>query len=308
MNKIYQLKNSFLNDDNIQMLTIKIKDTSKSFVISANDLVTKNKEFLESFSTDDIISIIGILAANNQVSVTKTNIVGNKNFLPFLSMIFVACIMASNIAATKLALVFGSSITAGLPAFVLAYSVSSIVSEVYGYKQGKLLVLRGLICNIFMLSLLYIAVILPPSKLWLHQHEFEITLQSMPRLVIASLASYLSGELLNTYTLAKMKLQKHPIVIRILLASFMGLLIDTSLFVFIAFFKTINTDEILFLLLRIYLYKSIFDFLLLPIIIKIINNLKRVEEIDIVDFDTNFSLFSFDATYFPMNNVYKSKH
>lgn len=55
----------------------------------------------------------------------------------YLSIIFVVCLLLSNILASKLLSIGPSSVTSGVLVFPISYIINDILAEVYGYNKAK---------------------------------------------------------------------------------------------------------------------------------------------------------------------------
>lgn len=302
VSKLYSIVNTSLNEHGKYIFTIKVIPKGE-FEISAIDLLN-NKEKLNGFSVDDVATIVSLANNDNNVSITNSQFKYNFKYLPVISMLFITCMIASNISSVKLASIFGANIAAGVIAFSLSYTLSSLITEVYGYKYTRQLIWSGFICNIVLVTLLSIAINLPNSEYWHNQTSFEQILGSVPRVVIASLVSYTVGEFLNSYCLSKLKLNKYNIFFRIILASCIGILIDTFLFIFIVFAGQVPFIEIIYITIELYLCKLFIDIALSPLIIKLAKAIKKSEGIDVIDIGTNFTPFSLETNYKEVNNKY----
>ena len=109
----------------------------------------------------------------------------------FFSIVFVVCLLLSNILATKLLRIGNYSVTAGVIVFPISYIINDIFSEVYGYIKTKKVIIFGFIMNIFMVIIFSIAIALPAPVWYENGNAFEIILGSTPRNCIASLLVYL---------------------------------------------------------------------------------------------------------------------
>jgi queuosine precursor transporter len=306
---IYQLVSSYLNDRGQQIVTIKIKGTLTGvFTISAIKLVTDEKAMLSGFSADDIVSIIGLLATEKQVSVVQTSRLGRFKFLPVLAMLFITCMAVAAISSTKLIALFHFTLAGGVFVIPIGYLISSVVVEVYGYKHARQLIWGGLICSILMVIMLHLAVLLPPSILWHNQNEFALTLSIIPRLLIAIWVGYIIGSFLSTFCLSKFKLWKFKLNLRIFIAFIIGILVETILFVVVAFYDKISNFELGILVINMSGVKLGLSILFVPLAIYITKLLKRVEDVDIVDISTNFTPFSLNTDYDISNNLSRTVH
>ncbi len=79
-----------------------------------------------------------------------------------LSILFVVCLLLSNILAAKLLKIGNNySVTAGVLVFPISYIINDIFSEVYGFKKTKKLIVFGFLMNLFMVLIFGLAIALP---------------------------------------------------------------------------------------------------------------------------------------------------
>jgi hypothetical protein len=111
--------------------------------------------------------------------------------------------------------------------------------------------------------------------------------------VIASITAYFIGEFANSFTLAKLKIksagQKMPL--RFVLSTLVGQLVDTSVFVLIAFSGLMSIQELAMITFSAWLIKVGWEIIALPITLLIVKRLKQIENEDYFDQNTNFNPF-----------------
>lgn len=114
-----------------------------------------------------------------------------------------------------------------------------------------------------------------------------------PRIVFGSLIAYFAGEFSNSYTLAKMKVftQGRWLWTRTIGSTIVGEGVDTLLFVLIAFYGLYAPSLLLNIIISNYLFKTGFEALVTPLTYLVVNTLKRVENEDYYDVDTDFNPF-----------------
>lgn len=197
----------------------------------------------------------------------------------YMSIIFVVCLLVSNILATKLLKIGNYSVTAGVLVFPISYIINDIFSEVYGYDKTKKIIIFGLIMNVFMVLVLSLAIILP-APIWFENNEaFKVILGSTPRTCFASLMAYLFGSLVNAKVLVKMKKNaKGKFGIRAIVSTIFGELTDSLIFVFIAFFGKISLLQIISMILIQVIFKTLYEMFCLPITTIIVKKVKNYEE------------------------------
>lgn len=208
--------------------------------------------------------------------------------------LFVAALLISNIAATKV-VAFGPIIMdGGALLFPLIYVIGDILTEVYGYKYARRAIWTGFIVMLIGVVTLTAVRYLPPAAEYQDQASFEAVLGFFPRIVLASLAAYLIGEFVNAYILARMKVKAKGKNLwqRLIASSIVGELLDTVIFATIAFAGIIVGWDFAIYILVGWLFKTGVEILLLPLTYRVIKHLKKVERVDHYDKRTDFSPFS----------------
>jgi len=202
----------------------------------------------------------------------------NSNLFIYLSMTFVVCLLLSNILAAKMLAIGKFSITAGTLVFPISYIINDVLSEVYGFKKTKNIVLAGFILQLFMIIVFAVAIYLPAPAWFENSDEFALILGSTPRIAVAGLISYLFGSLVNAKVLVKMrdKNEKH-FGIRAILSTLFGETVDSMIFVPAAFFGTMPNKEILTMILSLITLKTLYETIFLPITYQVIKKVKKYE-------------------------------
>ncbi len=209
-----------------------------------------------------------------------------------IATLFIAVLLISNLVSTKLIGIPGINIIidGGTILFPLAYILGDIITEVYGFRKAKLIILCGFMSMLLMSLTVFIVQIAPPAQEWGNQAAYEAILGIVPRIAIGSLIAYLVGEMLNSYVMAKMKTASKGKYFwaRALGSTAVAALVDTVIFSTIAFYGTIPLDALVGLIVTVYIIKMIVEVLVLPITYRIVRSLKKLEGDD--HFDTNLSL------------------
>jgi uncharacterized integral membrane protein (TIGR00697 family) len=193
--------------------------------------------------------------------------------------VFVGLLLISNIGAVKL-IEFGPIITdGGAFLFPLVYIAGDILSEVYGFKAARKAILIGFAMSILAALTFWVVQISPPAEAWGNQEAFESVLGFVPRIVLASVAGYLVGQLLNAWVLVKIKerTQEKALWLRLLGSTAVGELADTIVFCTIAFYGVITGEEFLIYVAFGFAYKTLVEVILLPVSYAVIGWVKRRE-------------------------------
>ena len=202
-----------------------------------------------------------------------------RSLYPVIVGVFVGLLLISNIGAVKL-IEFGPIITdGGAFLFPLVYIAGDILSEVYGFKAARKAILIGFAMSILAAITFWLVQISPPAEAWGNQEAFESVLGFVPRIVLASVAGYLVGQLLNAWVLVKIKerTQEKALWLRLLGSTAVGEFADTIVFCTIAFYGVITGEEFLVYVAFGFAYKTLVEVVLLPVSYAVIGWVKRRE-------------------------------
>ena len=215
-------------------------------------------------------------------------------YLSTISVFFVSVLLISNVASSKIVDLKWFTFDGGTLLFPLSYIFGDILTEVYGYKSSRGVIWLGFFMALLMSVIFIIVGILPPAAGWNNQAAYEAILGLTPRIVCASLIAYFFGEFSNSFVLAKMKIWTKGkwLWTRTIGSTVVGELVDSAIFVTIAFFGILPNSLLLTLIISNYLFKTGVEILFTPITYKVVNFLKRKENEDYYDRDTNFNPFT----------------
>ena len=213
--------------------------------------------------------------------------------LDFVTASLVAVLIVSNIAATKIIQVGPLAFDGGTFLFPLSYIFGDILTEVYGYKSSRRVIWTGFFWLFVTALTLAIVDGATPAGDYPLQDSFHAILGQTPRIVIASLCGFLAGEFTNSYVLAKMKIwtQGRQLWSRTIGSTLVGELVDTLVFSIIAFAGNMPNDLLVTVIWSAYLFKVAIEVVFTPLTYRIVNWLKRVENEDYYDVETNFNPF-----------------
>ncbi|MCC3860520.1 queuosine precursor transporter [Emcibacteraceae bacterium Y4] len=211
---------------------------------------------------------------------------------------FVVVLICSNvIGPAKLATIdlFGSPYIygAGVLFFPLSYVFGDVLTEVYGYARARKVIWVGFAGVIFASIMSFIIVKLPPAPGWEGQEAYDMIFGQVPRIVLASLIAFFTGEMINAYVMAKMKIWtkgKH-LWTRTIGSTIVGQGADSLIFYPVAFYGIWEMEVLLTVMFSNFLIKVCWEAILTPVTYKIVNALKRAENVEIFDNKTDFSPF-----------------
>lgn len=206
--------------------------------------------------------------------------------LTTLTALFVAALILSNVASTKLVELGPFTFDGGTLLFPLAYIFGDVFTEVYGYTASRRIIWTGFACLALMVGVLALVDALPPDN-----EAFSAVLGQAPRIALGSLAAYWAGEFVNAVILAKLKVrtQGRWLWMRTLSSTLAGQLVDTSVFLLIAFYGVFDNATLWAVFVSNYIFKVGVEAAFTPITYQVVNFLKRAEQADVFDRDTNFN-------------------
>lgn len=215
----------------------------------------------------------------------------NFKYLSFITAAFATVLILSNIASSKILSLGWFSFDGGTIIFPLSYIFGDILTEVYGYSRSRRVIWTGFVMNLLMVITFWIVGALPPAMDWGNQECFMNILGVVPRIVAGSLCAYLVGEFMNSYVLAKLKVKTAGkyFSLRAIGSTIVGQFFDTTIFLIIAFAGVLPWDLLWVLWVSNYIFKILTEIILLPLTYRASKWLKKKEDEDFYDRDTNFN-------------------
>ena len=216
--------------------------------------------------------------------------------VPFmlLGILFNICLVASNLLETKVIQIGCITATAGVIVFPISYIINDCIAEVWGFKKARLIIWSGFLSNFLVIGLAQIAVMLPAAPFWEGEEGFNFVFGMAPRIAIASLLAFLVGSFLNAFVMSKMKIASSGknFSLRAIVSTLIGESSDSLIFFPIAFAGLIPANEILIMIGTQAILKSVYEAIILPITIRIVEYIKKVDGSDVYDFKTSYNILN----------------
>ncbi len=228
-------------------------------------------------------------------------------YFDFILALFVTVLIVSNIASSAKIVDWGFSIfgvrmafDGGTLLFPISYIFGDVLTEVYGYRRSRRVIWSGFGGLALTAFVLWIVKILPGEATWetyAGQKAYDAILGGMTSggIVIASLTAYWAGEFSNSFIMAKMKIltKGRFLWMRTIGSTIVGEGVDTTLFVTIAsLFGVFPWSVFASLVLTNYIFKVGVEAVMTPVTYQIVNFLKKHENEDYYDYDTDFNPFT----------------
>ncbi|MFJ1270096.1 queuosine precursor transporter [Legionella lytica] len=213
--------------------------------------------------------------------------------------LFSASWLTSCVAAVKLVSIFGITLTGGFIIFPLTSISSTILVEIYGFKNARQAAWCGLLLNIFFVFFIFFVGLIPSSPHWGLQSEYNHILLQSSRIIFASIVSFVISFFLNAYYISTMKIkcEGKNLPKRILISNTIANTVDITCFISLAFLGAVPFNVYCQLLLAASIKKFLCEIILLPIAWYLIDKIKIHEGIEIFDLKTNYNPFSLENVY-----------
>ncbi len=297
--RIIAVDDSYENTGKVSV-KIQVVGSNKTFTRPVSDLYTKF--WLDYFNKEDVAHIAALYTAEHTQNLAlikkfpKRSPITRESVI-VIGILFTAFLILANLTAFKLVGFHGLTFTAGLIFFPITYIFDDILTEVYGFKVSRRIIWIGLLANTIIIVGTLITTYLPPSPYWQDQAAYATVYQGTLRIFIASLVAYLAGEFANSIILAKFKIftSGRYLWMRLVSSTMTGVGIDTILFIHIAFLFSTPYHILWQLIALVYIVKVSYEICAIPITYRVVNYLKRKDNVDHYDFGVQFNPFSLEV-------------
>jgi len=197
---------------------------------------------------------------------------------PIITALFCGCLIISNILASKTFSLYDIILPCGVVIFPLVYIVGDVLTEIYGFTLAKRTIYLGFIINLIAVIAYQIAIFLPGTDL-ATSNAFSIILGSTPRILIASLISYLVGSYVNAYFMKILK-EKYTdyLFARCSISTLFGEGLDAIIFITIAFAGLMPNEVLITMIICQGAFKIIYEIIVYPITRTVINLIKSLDD------------------------------
>ena len=213
--------------------------------------------------------------------------------------LFCVCLITANVLETK-QLSFGPvNLTAGIIVFPVSYIINDVVCEVWGYARTRMLIWMGFAMNFFFVIMGAIADWIPGAPYWHGDEGFHVIFGLAPRIALASFIAFIAGSFINAYVMSKMKISakdsgayRTNFSARAILSTVFGELTDSVIFFPLALGGVIPWEEMPSLMISQVTLKTLYEILVLPVTIRVVEYTKKRDQEDVYDEDINYNIFS----------------
>ena len=224
-------------------------------------------------------------------------------YYPLVMAAFVTVLLCSNLIGPGKACVvhlFGFAVVfgAGNLFFPISYIFDDVLTEVYGYAQARKVIWAGFGAMLFATLMSQVVIRMPAAESESYnkviQPAIETVFGSTWRIVAGSMLAFWAGDFVNSFVLAKMKVATGGrwLWTRTIGSTICGQAVDSAIFYPLAFAGVWAADTLLAVILFNWFFKVMVEVVLTPLTYVVVNFLKRVENEDFYDRNTDFTPFS----------------
>jgi len=174
--------------------------------------------------------------------------------------VFIAALVAGNLLGTKIANLWVFVASVGIFMYPVTFLVTDVVEDVFGKEKVKGFVIAGFLATVLVMLFTVLSVLLPPAARYPSNQAFLEVFSPSIRIMIASLVAFLLAQYHDiwAFNFWKKKTRGRFLWLRNNLSTIVSQFIDTTLFMFIAFYMATSAytaDFIFALIVPYYLLK-----------------------------------------------------
>jgi len=218
---------------------------------------------------------------------------GSFKYLGLFAALNTTFLLLSNFTAARLISIGGIGVSVTVLYFPFTYLIADILTEVYGYAQARSVIWLSIFCSVVAAAVAALGLLVPPAVFFHDDAAFQQIFSSAPKIAIATLLAVFTGDICNSYVLAKMKIWSggRQLWLRFVVSTLIGEGVNTLVFYGIALYGILPNDMLVQGILMGWAAKTAVEIVLLPVTYPVVRFLKRVEGVDYFDRDTDFNPF-----------------
>ena len=212
--------------------------------------------------------------------------------LPFvvMAMMFAVFLILANLMEVKVVKIGILTATAGLSVFPISYIINDCIVEVYGFAKARFVIWMGFLLNMIFVVFLQVCVALPSDPSWTAQAAVEQVFGNTPRILLGSFVAFIVGSMVNAQVMSRMKVRDggKRFSLQAILSTVFGETADSLIFFPIAFTGMLPPVTILTLVWTQVMLKTLYEIVVLPVTIRVVKMLKRVEGTEVTDVNVDY--------------------
>ncbi len=183
--------------------------------------------------------------------------------------IYLTSLFAANTLGLKLMpFLFGSHLSVGVFSFPVVFLMTDVIGEIYGKRIAKFFVFAGFISTALFIGYSLLSLVMPWSQdgLWA-QEGYNLIFGISTRIAIASLVAFLIAEYQDVFSFFFLRERwgTRLFWLRSILSNLWSQLLDTVIFMVIAFAGVYSTSTLVSIIITWWLYKVAMGALYTPL-------------------------------------------
>jgi uncharacterized integral membrane protein (TIGR00697 family) len=164
-----------------------------------------------------------------------------ENYLALLACLYSGSLVLAAVLASKIIAIGRLVVPAGVLAYSVTFLITDVISEVWGKQRAQTVVIGGFITLVLVFVLTGISILWPPASFWPHQQAYETILGSSARIMIASLTAYLFSQYHDVWAFhfCKRLTAERYLWLRNNASTIASQLLDSVVFITIAFYGVV---------------------------------------------------------------------
>ena len=204
---------------------------------------------------------------------------GNKysSYLPSISIVFYMILLTSSVAGQKLISIYGIVISAGNIIFQISYMLIVCITELYGLKQARKIIITGALCNLFVSYYLYLVVKIPGASFWLNQDIFSQVTLITSNILFTSTIAYVISEIANAKIISKLQVffKSKWFLVRAVFSTSIASILDTTFMLPVIISH--SPSKVVSIYSSLILMKIVYSIALIPILWILVDFLRKKE-------------------------------
>jgi len=181
--------------------------------------------------------------------------------IAFIS-VFVGMLVGMNLLGGKITTIFGVSASVAVFIVPLAFAITDISTELYGRSFSRKITFAGMLVILILMIYSVIFVSLEPNARYTHDQAYQTIFGTSLRIMLASIVAFILAQLQDVFIFEKIRQATKGkwLWLRTNLSTFASEVVDTTVFMYIAFYMITPKFDALFVL------KMIIPYLILKIV------------------------------------------
>ncbi|MDS9874438.1 queuosine precursor transporter [Pseudomonas protegens] len=237
-------------ENNKNLAVIMIIDTGKVIKIKLSEVV--NSEIMDNLNKMEVKNLYKkFYSQGGTLTAYDLNDRNENSWMIYiiLNLLLFTFYIFTSIAATKPIYLESLDIiiTPGTFLYPLTFLIVDLLNENFGLRLARRAILFAFASNAMIIILLYASTFLPGLPGWKLDTPYNDVIIQVSSVLVASSVSFLVSENINSYFLCKIKelTNSRFLFLRIFLSTLFAVIIDSFLFCYIAFYGSMQNNDIL---------------------------------------------------------------